>query len=199
MLHKRLYYVKDGALVKSWAPMPAQKLVELTISDTSEEQESPKKTSCKEKVLQVVEPMLTPIAQAVAEHESKLKELESSKADATRLTPISQSIFKYESKLKELESSKLDASYFEDMLEIISKAITNQQKEIDELIASQQSKAAEKPVGGPVGPVACVLPNQMAFLLKFSTQQDFEKAEPCLRSLSDLLERNDVNFELIEL
>lgn len=172
MLHKRLYYVKDGALVKSWAPMPAQKLVELTISDALEDQESPKKTSCKEKVLQVVNPMLT---------------------------PISQSILAHESKLKELESSKVDASYFEDMLEIISKAIANQQEEINELIVNQQSKDAEKPVGGPAGPVACVLPTQMAFLLKFNTQQDFEKAEPCLRSLSDLLERNDVNFELIEL
>ena len=172
MLHKRLYYVKDGALVKSWAPMSAQKLVELTISDASEAKEAPKKTSCKEKVLQVVEPMLTPIAQAVAEHESKLKEL---------------------------ESSKVDASYFEEMLAVINKALSNQQEEIDELIARQQAEDEEKHVGGPVGPVACVLPSQMAFLLKFSTQQDFEKAEPCLRSLSDLLEHNDVNFELIEL
>ena len=72
-------------------------------------------------------------------------------------------------------------------------------EEIDELIARQQAKDVEKPVGGPVGPVACVLPTQMAFLLKFNTQKDFEKAEPCLRSLSDLLERNEVNFELIEL
>lgn len=174
MLHKRLYYIKDGSLVKSWAPMLERELVEV-ISDTAEaaeEQEQPKKMSCKEKVLQVVEPMLTPIAQAVADHESKLKDL---------------------------ENSKLDASYFEDMLEIISKAITNQQKEIDKLIASRQSKDAEKPIGDPVGPVTHVLPNQMAFILKFNTQQDFEKAEPCLRSLSDLLELNDVDFELTEL
>lgn len=174
MLHKRSYYIKNGALVKSWAPMPGLRLVEL-ISDTSEEsesQEQPKKMSCKERVLEVIDPILTPIAQDVAEHALQLKEL---------------------------ERSKVDASYFEDMLEIISKAIANQQEEIDELVAGQQSKDEEKPVGGPVGPVACVLPNQMAFLLKFNTQQDFEKAEPCLRALSDLLERNDVNFELIEL
>lgn len=174
MLHKRLYYIKDGALVKSWAPMPEQELVELIseAAEAVEAQEQSKKMSCKDKVLQVVQPMLTPISQAV---------------------------FKNESKLKELESSKLDVSYFEDMLEIISKAITNQQEEIDKLTAHQQSKDAEKPVGGPVGPVACMAPNQMAFLLKFNTQQDFEKAEPCLHSLSDLLEHNDVNFELIEL
>lgn len=170
MLHKRLYYIKDGDLIKSFAPMPAQELVEL-LSEAAEEveiQEQPKKMSCKDKVLQVVQPMLTPISQAV---------------------------FKNESKLKELESSKLDASYFEDMLEIISKAITNQQKEIDKLIARQQLKDEEE----STDTVAHVLPNQMAFLLKFNTQQDFEKAEPCLHSLSDLLEHNDVNFEIIEL
>lgn len=174
MLHKRSYYIKDGALVKSWAPMPGLRLVEL-LSETfeeSESQEQPKKLSCKEKVLQVVEPMLTPIAQAVAEHESKLKEL---------------------------EKSKVSEDYFQEMLAVITKCFDNQQKEIDELIARQQAEDAEKPVGGPVGPVACVLPTQMAFLLKFNTQKDFEKAEPCLRSLSDLLERNKVNFELIEL
>lgn len=174
MLHKRLYYIKDGDLVKSWAPMPAHKLVEL-LSDASEAvevQEQPKKLSCKEKVMEVVSPMLTPIAQAVANHESKLKEL---------------------------EKSKVSEDYFEEMLAVINKALSNQQEEIDELIARQQAKDEEKPVGGPVDPVICVLPTQMAFLLKFRTQQDFEKAEPCLRSLSDLLEHNDVNFELIEL
>lgn len=174
MLHKRSYYIKDGALIKSFLPMPGLRLVEL-LSETSEEsesQEQPKKLSCKEKVLQVVEPMLTPIAQAAAEHESKLKEL---------------------------EKSKVSEDYFQEMLAVITKCFDNQQKEIDELIARQQEKDEEKPVGGPVGPVACVLPTQMAFLLKFNTQKDFEKAEPCLRSLSDLLERNEVNFELIEL
>lgn len=126
------------------------------------------KKSCKKRVMDVVDPILTPISQAV---------------------------FKHESKLKELESSKVDISYFKEMLEMISKALTNQQKEIDKLIARQQSKDEEV----STDTVAHVLPNQMAFLLKFNTQQDFEKAEPCLRSLSDLLERNDVNFELIEL
>lgn len=174
MLHKRLYYVKDGALVKSWAPMPAQELVELIseAAEAVEAQEQPKKMSCKEKVMEVVSPMLTPISQAV---------------------------FKLESKLKELEKSKVSEDYFEEMLAVINKALSNQQEEIDELIARQQAEDVEEPVGGPVGPVACVLPAQMAFLLKFHTQQDFEKAEPCLRSLSDLLEHNDVNFELIEL
>lgn len=174
MLHKRLYYVKDGALIKSFAPMPMERLVEL-LSDASEAadmQGQPKKLSCKEKVMEVVSPMLTPISQAV---------------------------FNLESKLKELEKSKVSEDYFEEMLAVINKALSNQQAEIDELIAHQQAEDEEKPVGGPVGPVACVLSNQMAFLLKFSTQQDFEKAEPCLRSLSDLLEHNDVNFELIEL
>ena len=169
MLHKHLYYFKNGALVKSWAPMQVP-LVK--ILSTTNETEQSKPTSCKEKVMEVVSPMLTPISQAV---------------------------LKLESKLKDLESSKADASYLKEMLEMIGKALTNQQKEIDELIASRQSKDADKPVGGPVGPVACVLPNQMAFLLKFNTQQDFEKAEPCLRSLSDLLEQHDVDFELIEL
>lgn len=126
------------------------------------------KKSCKEKVLQVIDPILTPIAQAVAEHESKLKEL---------------------------ERSKVSEDYFQEMLAVINKCFDNQQKEIDELIAHQKSKDEEESTVA----VACVSPTQMAFLLKFSTQQDFEKAEPCLRALSDLLERNDVNFELTEL
>jgi hypothetical protein len=170
MLHKRLYYIKDGDLVKSFAPMSAKELVEL-LSDASEAveaQEQPKKLSCKEKVMEVVSPMLKPISQAVFNHESKLKEL---------------------------EKSKVSEDYFEEMLAVINKALSNQQEEIDELIARQKSKDEEE----STATVACVLPTQMAFLLRFSTQQDFEKAEPCLRSLSDLLEHNDVNFELIEL
>ena len=150
--------------------MPGLRLVEL-LSETSEElesQEQPKKMSCKEKVMEVVSPMLTPISQAV---------------------------FNLESKLKELEKSKVSEDYFEEMLAVINKELSNQQEEIDELIARQQAEYKED----STDTVACVLPTQMAFLLKFNTQKDFEKAEPCLRSLSDLLERNEVNFELIEL
>lgn len=165
MLHKHLYYLKNGALVKSWAPMQAP-LVK--ILSTTNETEQSKPTSCKEKVMEVVSPMLTPISQAV---------------------------LKLESKLKELESSKVDESYVKEMLEMISKALTNQQKEIDELIARQKSEDEEE----SAVTVACVSPAQTAFLLKFSTQKDFEKAEPCLRSLSDLLEQHGVDFELIEL
>lgn len=126
------------------------------------------KKSCKERVMEVVSPMLTPIAQSVADHESKLKDL---------------------------EKSKVSEDYFQEMIAVITKCFDNHQKEIDELIARQKSKDEEE----SAVTVACVAPAEMAFLLKFSTQQDFEKAEPCLRSLSDLLERNDVNFELIEL
>lgn len=155
MLHTKLVTIKRGNTT-----LP--ELESVVIDDST------LKKSCKERVMEVIDPILTPISQAVLKHESKLKEL---------------------------ESSKLDTSYFEDMLEIISRAITNQQNEIDELITRQQSKDGEE----STDTVTHVLPNQMSFLLKFSTQKDFEKAEPCLRSLSDLLERNDVNFELIEL
>lgn len=158
MLHKRIYIVSGNEL-------------EALIED-ADKPASVNSSSCKEKVMEVVAPMLAPISQAV---------------------------FKLESKLKELESSKVSEDYFEEMLAVINKALSNQQEEIDELIACQQAEDEEKPVGGPVGPIACVLPTQMAFLLKFNTQKDFENAEPCLRSLSDLLERNKVNFELIEL
>lgn len=170
MLHKRLYIIKNGDLIKSFASMSTQELVELLskAAEAVEVQEQPKKMSCKEKVMEVVTPMLTPISQAVLKHESKLKEL---------------------------ESSKVSEDYFQEMLAVINKCFDNHQKEIDELIARQKSKDEEE----STDTVAHVLPNQMAFLLKFSTRKDFEKAEPCLRALSDLLERNDINFELTEL
>lgn len=138
MLHKRLYYLKNGALVKSFAPISAQEIVKL-ISEAEEEaevQEQPKKMSCKEKVMEVIDPILTPIAQSVADHERQIKLLTE--------------------KIEALESVLTSALPDEDL-------------------------------------------NSSAFLLKFPTEEDFKKAEPCLRSLSDLLEKQNINFEILEL
>lgn len=138
MLHKRLYYLKNGALVKSFAPISAQEISKL-LSEAAEEaevQEQPKKMSCKEKVMEVIDPILTPIAQSVANHERQIKLLTE--------------------KIEVLESVLTAALPDEDL-------------------------------------------NSSAFLLKFPTEEDFKKAEPCLRSLSDLLEKQNINFEILEL
>lgn len=94
------------------------------------------KKSCKERVMDVIDPILTPIAQSVADHERQIKLLEE--------------------KIEALES-------------ILT---------------------VELPVEDT---------NSSAFILKFPTEEDFKKAEPCLRSLSDLLEKQNIDFEILEL
>lgn len=114
--------------------MQAKELVE--ILSTTNETEQSKPTSCKEKVMEVIDPILTPIAQSVADHERQIKLLTE--------------------KIEALESVLTAALPDEDL-------------------------------------------NSSAFLLKFPTEEDFKKAEPCLRSLSDLLEKQNINFEILEL
>jgi hypothetical protein len=94
------------------------------------------KKSCKEKVMQVVEPMLAPIAQVVASHEQQL-------------------------------------DIIKDKIEALESIFTAE-------LATEDVKSS-------------------AFILKFPTEEDFKKAEPCLRSLSDLLEKQNIDFEILEL
>lgn len=123
MLHKRIYIVSGNEL-------------ESLIED-ADKPASVNSSSCKEKVLHIVEPLLTPLAQAIASYETRIKALETEISDLKSNMPDAPEVLEFDS--------------------------------------------------------------ESAFLLRFPTKSDFEKAEPCLRSLSDLLETNNVNFEIIEL
>lgn len=133
MLHTRLVTIKHCS-----AAHPESESV------AAEEHPSLKK-SCKEKVMDVIDPILTPIAQSVADHESQIKALEK--------------------KIEDLESTFMASQLFDSA-------------DVDLPVVDQQANA---------------------FILSFPTEEDFKKAEPCLRSLSDLLEKQNIDFDILEL
>lgn len=131
MLHTRLVTIKRRAVQPEQEPIAVE--------------HPTLKKSCKERVMKVLDPILTPIAQAVADHERQIKLLETK-------------------------------------IEALATAFVNTQ--------ISDSTEVDLPVEDLQAPT---------FLLRFPTEADFKKAEPCLRSLSDLLEKQNIDFEILEL